>query len=265
MRARSGSKTLNSLELAVDLVDRGGTLTPELAAEALGRRSLRYDKAGEEHYNVVSAFIKSMRASDADAAGYWMARKLEAGEDPMFVARRLVIFASEDVGNADPMALLVAQATADATHFVGMPEAVLNLSQAAIYLSLAPKSKTAISAYFAARKDVQRHGALPVPLEVRNAVTELMKQASYGVGYKYPHEFAGGVNRNHASYLPERLRGTRYVEPTERGWEGEATRRLQRLRGFPEARKDPAAAPDTEAQGGTRPAGRAGERPDEQG
>lgn len=224
-------RALGALELAVDLVPDGEhALTREVAAQAVGGRTLRYDKAGEEHYNVVSAFIKSMRASDADAAVYWLARMLEAGEDIDFVARRIVIFAAEDVGNAEPQALSVATAAAQAAHQIGMPEAVLPLTQATIYLALAPKSNTALTAYAAARKDVVRCGSLEVPLAVRNAVTALMREAHYGVGYKYPHDFAGGVAPGHESYLPEPLRDQRYVEPGPRGWEASAWARLQKLR-----------------------------------
>jgi putative ATPase len=228
-RAAQGDarRALTTLEMAADLVPADATeLLPEHVGEALGGRALRYDKAGEEHYNVVSAFIKSMRASDPDAAVYWLARMLESGEDLMFVARRIVIFASEDVGNADPQGLVVANAAAEAARFVGLPEAVLPLSQAVQYLSLAPKSNTALKGYFAARKDVKRHGALPVPMAVRNAVTSLMKQQGYGSGYRYPHESDGGVDREHVSHLPEALvQGPdgvpRYVHPA-RGWEADA-------------------------------------------
>ncbi len=237
-------RALNALELAVDLVpdpepeiaedSEPRRLTPELLAEALGQPSLRYDRDGEEHYNIASALIKSMRASDPDAAVYWMARMLEAGEPLEFVARRLVIFAAEDVGNADPQGLVVAQAAAEAARFVGMPEAVLPLTQAAVYLALARKSNTTIKAYFAARKDVRQRGPLPVPLEIRNAVTKLMKQAGYGAGYRYPHDLDGNLDREHLSYLPERLRGhlprRRYVESSSHGWEAEAEARLAVLR-----------------------------------
>ncbi|MFO7562425.1 MAG: replication-associated recombination protein A [Enhygromyxa sp.] len=239
-------RALNALELAVDLVpdpDDGGDaeaprqLTPELLAEALGQAQLRYDRDGEEHYNIASAFIKSMRASDPDAAVYWMARMLEAGEPLEFVARRLVIFAAEDVGNADPQGLVMAQAAAEAARFVGMPEAVLPLTQAAVYLSLAPKSNTTIKAYFAARKEVRQRGPLPVPLEIRNAVSKLMKQVGYGAGYRYPHDLEGHIDRAHASHLPEPLRGhlpgRRYVESGPQGWEAEAEARLAALRDEP--------------------------------
>jgi putative ATPase len=254
-------RALNALELAVDLVPEpsgqetaeaeseaeaeaesgageGARLTPELVAEALGQAQLRYDRDGEEHYNIASAFIKSMRASDPDAAVYWMARMLEAGEPLEFVARRLVIFAAEDVGNADPQGLVVARSAAEAARFVGMPEAVLPLTQAAVYLSLAAKSNTTIKAYFAARKEIRRSGPLPVPMEVRNAVTKLMKQTGYGQGYRYPHDLDGHVDREHRSYLPEALRnhlpGRRYVMPGTAGWEAEAEARLAQLRADPD-------------------------------
>lgn len=222
-------RALGDLEACVDLVPDGvHTLEVEVVAAALGRRAIRYDKAGEEHYNVVSAFIKSMRGSDADAAVYWLVRMLEGGEDPMFVARRLVIFASEDVGNADPQGLVVAQAAASATHLVGMPEAALHLTQATLYLSLAPKSNSALTSYAAARKEVQRSGALPVPMTVRNAVTTMMKAAGYGAGYRYPHDFPGSVDPRPTSLLPESLAAAqaRFAELGEVGWEAEAARAL---------------------------------------
>lgn len=233
-------RALTTLEVAASLLSDGeSVLSPQVVSEALGAgRALRYDKSGEEHYNVISAFIKSMRASDPDAAIYWLARMLEAGEDPMFVARRIVIFASEDVGNADPQALLVAQAAASAVHLVGMPEAVLPLSQATQYLALAPKSSSSIAAYFAARKDVRERGALDVPLVIRNAVTALMKQSGYGHDYRYPHDFHDGIDRTHTSYLPDELasssprvsgRTQRYVKPSGHGWEQAAWDRLTQL------------------------------------
>ncbi|MCA9660811.1 MAG: replication-associated recombination protein A, partial [Myxococcales bacterium] len=249
-------RALGTLEVAADLVPpEENELRREYVAEALGKRTIRYDKDGEEHYNVVSAFIKSMRASDADAAVYWLARMLEAGEDPLFPARRLVIFASEDIGNADPQALSVATAAAAAAHQVGMPEAVLPLTQATIYMALAPKSNAALTAYAAARKDVLRYGALPVPLVVRNAVTDLMKDVRYGVGYRYPHDFEGGVVPGDVSYLPDRLAAGRYVEVTARGWEGEASRRVEAARradgGAAAATKEPD-EPSVEARGDAR-------------
>jgi putative ATPase len=236
-------RALGALELAVDLLpDDARVLTREVAAQAVGGRSLRYDKAGEEHYNVVSAFIKSMRASDPDAAVYWLARMLEAGEDVDFVARRMVIFAAEDVGNADPQGLVVATAAAQAAHQVGMPEAVLPLTQGVLYLALAPKSNAALTAYAAARKDVHARGSLEVPLVVRNAVTGLMKAAQYGVGYKYPHDFEGGVVPGAQSYLPDALVGRRYLDPAAHGWEADAHARLTARRAGP-APEDMSEAP----------------------
>ncbi len=229
-------RALTTLEMAVDGLPQGQRrLEPEHVAAVLGPRALRYDKAGEEHYNVVSAFIKSMRASDPDAALYWLARMLEAGEDPMFVARRVVIFAAEDVGNADPQALVVAQAAADATRFIGMPEAVLPLTQAVCYLAWAPKSNTALRSYMAARKDVRQHGALPVPMVVRNAVTKLMKEMGYGAGYRYPHDFEGGMDPLHESHLPEPLQNRpegppRYVVAGPHGYEAERAADLEARR-----------------------------------
>jgi putative ATPase len=234
-------RALNALELAVELVpDAGGEgsgeggqnkqLTPELVAEALGQARIRYDKDGEEHYNIASAFIKSMRASDPDAAVYWMARMLEAGEPLEFIARRLVIFAAEDVGNADPQGIVVAHAAAESARFVGMPEAVLPLTQACVYLSLARKSNAVISAYMAARKDIRQFGPLEVPLEIRNAATKLMQQVGYGSGYRYPHDLDGHVDREHESHLPEYLRKLlperRYVHSGAQGWEAQAEARL---------------------------------------
>ncbi len=196
--------------------------------EALARKALLYDKAGDEHYGVVSAFIKSLRGTDPDAALYWMARMLEAGEDPLFVLRRIVIFAAEDVGNADPQALGVAVSALEAFRMVGMPEGVLAMSQAVLYLASAPKSNTALTAYAAARADVEAHGALPVPPHLRNAPTPLAKSLGHGAGYQYPHNFEGHyVVEN---YLPEALRGRRYYEPSDSGFESEIKERLASLR-----------------------------------
>ncbi len=185
-------------------------------ADALGEESLLYDRSGEEHYNVISAFIKSLRGSDADAALYYLARLIEAGEDPMFVARRLVIFASEDVGLADPRALQLAISCKDAVHFLGLPEAKYPLSQATLYLATAPKSGSA-SGYFEAAAAVRKHGALPVPMELRNAATALMKELGYGKGYSNPHQFEGEFVA--AEYLPERLVGSRFYAPSDEGYE----------------------------------------------
>ena len=223
-------KALNALEAAAAAVRLGGRTTIERAEaeEALQARTVNYDKAGEEHYNVVSAFIKSLRGSDPDAAVYYMVRMLEAGEDPRFVLRRMVIFASEDVGNADPQALQVAVAALQAVELVGLPEGVLPMTQAAVYLALAPKSNTAIAAYGAARKLVRERGPLPVPLKLRNAPTKLMEGLGYGGGYRYPHNFEGHYVAE--EYLPDALRGEAVVQLSESGLEKALGERWRTLR-----------------------------------
>jgi putative ATPase len=198
-------------------------MLPDVEA-ALGERALLYDRAGEEHYNVVSAFIKSMRGSDPQAALYWLARMVEAGEDLMFIARRLVIFASEDVGLADPRAVQIAVACKDATHFLGLPEAVFPLTEATLYLATAPKSGTAKS-YFRAAEAAKQHGALPVPLNLRSPQTALMKQLGYGEGYRYPHDYLGDYVAE--DYLPEALREARFYEPGVEGYEATVCERLR--------------------------------------
>ena len=223
-------RALNALEVAVAAVKLAGRATIERAdaEEALQQRTILYDKAGEEHYNVVSAFIKSMRGSDPDAAVYYMVRMLEGGEDPRFVLRRMVIFASEDVGNADPQALQVALAALQAVELVGLPEGVLPMSQAAIYLALAPKSNTAIAAYGNARRLVKERGPLPVPLKLRNAPTKLMEGLGYGGGYRYPHNFEGHYVVE--EYLPDALRGEAIVKLSESGLEKALGERWRALR-----------------------------------
>src|SRR5688500_2283966 len=191
---------------------------------SIQRRALLYDKGGEEHYNLISALHKSMRNSDPDAAVYWVARMLEAGEDPLYIARRLVRFASEDVGNADPQALVVAIAAKDAAHFTGMPEGNTALAQAAIYLATAPKSNAVYMAYNAAATDAHTEAADPVPLHLRNAPTTLMKQLEYGKGYRYAHDEREGVAD--MDCLPPSLAGRKYYRPTDRGFEKEIKRRL---------------------------------------
>jgi putative ATPase len=223
-------RALNALEVAaaaVGLAGRDAVLAQD-AEEALQHKALLYDKAGEEHYNVVSAFIKSLRGSDPDAAVYYLTRMLEAGEEPRFLLRRMVIFASEDVGNADPMALLVATAALQAVELVGLPEGVLNMSQAAIYLALAPKSNTALTAYAAARRLVKEKGPLPVPLKLRNAPTKLMEGLGYGSGYRYPHEFEGHYLAE--EYLPDEIRGEPIVKLSASGLEKALAERLAALR-----------------------------------
>ena len=188
------------------------------------RRALLYDKTGEEHYNLISALHKSMRNSDPDAAIYWVARMLEAGEDPLYIARRLVRFASEDIGNADPQALVVAIAAKEAAHFLGMPESNTALAQAAIYLATAPKSNAVYAAYNAAAADAHTQAADPVPLHLRNAPTKLMKQLEYGKGYQYAHDDADAIAA--MDCLPPSLAGKKYYQPPERGFEKEIKRRL---------------------------------------
>jgi putative ATPase len=196
-----------------------------MVAELAQNRSLLYDKTGEEHYNIISALHKSMRNSDPDAAVYWVARMLEAGEDPLYVARRLIRFASEDIGNADPRALAVAVAAKEAVHFIGMPEGNTALAQAAIYLATAPKSNAVYLAYNEAAEDAVRQIAEPVPLHIRNAPTKLMKQLDYGKGYKYAHDEADGVADMQC--LPTSLSGKTYYRPTDRGFEEIIRRRIE--------------------------------------
>ena len=197
----------------------------EAVAASESHRPLLYDKSGEEHYNVVSAFIKSMRGSDPDAAVYWMMRMLAAGDDPLFVSRRMLIFASEDVGKADPQALVVASA-ADATlRRVGMPEGHYALAQACIYLATAPKSNACNAAWHRAKELIEKDGALPVPKKLRNAVTPLMREEGYGSGYRYAHDFEGGVVPGE-TYLPDELEGTILYEPSDRGAEAAIRERL---------------------------------------
>ncbi|MGV3620005.1 MAG: replication-associated recombination protein A [Archangium sp.] len=224
--AGDARRALTALEVAAkyggDHVDRHG------AEEAVQQRTLLYDKGGEEHYNVVSAFIKSMRGSDPDGAVYWMARMIEAGEDPRFIVRRMVIFASEDVGNADPQALQVAVSALQAVELMGFPEGCHPLTQAVTYLAMAPKSNTAKMTYMKARDAVNTHGPLPVPMHLRNAPTKLMKNLGYGSGYQYPHDHEGHyVVEN---YLPEGLRQERFFEPSESGFEKTHKARIDEIR-----------------------------------
>jgi putative ATPase len=210
---------LNTLELAVSVaeIDSIGArvITDEVLREAMQRAAIRYDKAGEEHFNLISAFIKSIRNSDPDAAVYWLARMVEGGEDPLYIARRLVVHASEDIGLADPMALVEAVAAMQATHFVGFPEAKLALTQATLYLATAPKSNSVLETYGAAMKDAVETEREPVPLHLRNAVTGLMKRFGYGEGYQYAHEFESGKAED-MDCLPEGLKGRKYYKPSKR-------------------------------------------------
>jgi len=195
-----------------------------LLEKVLTNKTLLYDKSGEEHYNLMSALHKSMRNSDADASVYWLARMLEAGEDPKYVARRLIRFASEDIGNADPQALAITVAAKDAVHFIGMPEGNTALAQAVLYLATAPKSNAVYMAYSEAADAARTDVASPVPLHIRNAPTELMKQLDYGKGYKYAHDEPDAVAN--MDCLPENLKGREFYKPTEFGFEKEITKRL---------------------------------------
>jgi putative ATPase len=207
---------LNTLEVAAAMAG-AEEIDLETVQGALQKRALLYDKGAEEHYNIISAFIKSLRGSDPDGALYWLARMLEAGEDPLFIARRMVIFASEDVGNADPRALQMALAVQQAVHFVGLPEARINLAQGVTYLATAPKSNASYVGINEAQAEVRKSGALPVPLHIRNAPTQLMKELGYHQGYRYAHDYAGGIAAQ--EHLPEALAGCRFYRPTERGYE----------------------------------------------
>ncbi|MBE2248478.1 MAG: replication-associated recombination protein A [Myxococcus sp.] len=224
--AGDARRALTALEVAAQ--HAGAHLTKQHAEEALQQRTLLYDKGGEEHFNVVSAFIKSMRASDPDAAVYWLARMIESGEDVRFVVRRMVIFASEDVGNADPRALQVAVSALQALELMGLPEGTLPLTQAVTYLAMAPKANTALTTWARAREAVVKHGPLPVPMHLRNAPTKLMKSLGYGSGYQYPHDFEGHFVPDDG--LPEGLRGERFFEPSESGEERAMKARLLELR-----------------------------------
>jgi putative ATPase len=218
---------LNALETAATLAHNAKAKEIGLThlQEALQRKPLRYDKSGEEHYNVISAFIKSLRGSDPDAALYWMMRMIEAGEDPLFIARRMIIFAAEDIGNADPAALQVAVAAKDAFHFIGLPEGRIPLAQAATYLATAPKSNASYLAMLAATQDVEQRGALPVPLHLRNAPTHLMKKLGYGKDYQYAHNFPDHVVNQH--HLPDELKTRKYYVPSNSGYEKEIKERLE--------------------------------------
>jgi putative ATPase len=221
---------LNLLEQVVASLPASGSrrLTADMLADLVDRRALLYDKSGEEHYNIISALHKSIRNSDADAAVYWLARMLEAGEDPMYVARRLVRFASEDIGNADPRALQLAIAAKDATHFLGMPECNTALAQLVTYMAAAPKSNAVYKAYQAAARDALRTEAAPVPLHLRNAPTKLMKDLAYGKDYQYAHDAPDAMTD--MSSLPDNLAGRVYYEPTERGLEPKLKDALDRAR-----------------------------------
>jgi len=220
---------LNTLEMLVLTTspDQEGIrqIKREDLKEVLQRKAYLYDKSGEEHYNLISALHKSLRGSDPDAALYWLGRMLEAGEDPLYIARRMIRFASEDVGMADPQALQVAVAAQEAFHFVGLPEGNLALAQAAVYLATAPKSNALYTAFQKVQKEVRETENMPVPLHIRNPVTSLMKDLGYGKDYKYPHDYQDHFVEE--EYLPENLRGRTYYHPTEQGFEREIKKRLE--------------------------------------
>ena len=235
--ARSALSTLEMVVL--NGVEENGvvTVTREVLEQCVSKKSLLYDKNGEEHYNLISALHKSMRNSDPDAAVYWLARMLEAGEDPLYVARRVVRFASEDVGLADPRALEIAVAAYQACHFIGMPECTVHLTQAVVYMSLAPKSNALYLAYGAARKDAVAQLAEPVPLVIRNAPTRLMKELDYGKGYQYAHD--SDEKLTNMQCLPDSLIGTEYYQPTEQGLEARFKTRLEQVKAWKNAHSQP--------------------------
>ena len=228
-----GRVALNNLEVAAadsasartdaDRPERS-VITLAQVESALQKKALLYDKSGEEHFNVISALHKSLRGGDPDASLYWLARMLAAGEDPLYIARRMVRFASEDVGNADPRALQVALNAMEAFRFIGAPEGELALAQAAVYLATAPKSNSLYTAYSRVRAEIERSGALPVPLHIRNAPTALMKKLGYGRGYRYAHDYPDAVISQ--QYLPDRLKGKNFYRPVDRGFEKTIKERL---------------------------------------
>ena len=219
----------NVLEVSATLArDTGGVITEDIAKAALQKRTLIYDKSGEEHYNLISALHKSVRNSDPDAALYWLGRMLEAGEDPLYVARRVVRMAVEDIGLADPQALALCMAARDAVDFIGLPEGNLALAQAVVYLSVAPKSNALYTAYDSVTQDVENTAADPVPLHLRNAPTGLMKGLGYGKGYQYAHDIEGKVADMEC--LPENLRGKTYYQPTNEGIERRIRERLEEIK-----------------------------------
>ncbi|MEI6208580.1 MAG: replication-associated recombination protein A [Desulfuromonadales bacterium] len=238
LAAQSGGDAriaLNTVEVAAGLIRQGQgakgkekLITLEIAQEALPKKAMLYDKGGAEHYNVISAFIKSMRSSDPDAALYWLARMLEAGEDPLFILRRMIILASEDIGNADPRALQVAVAALQAFRMIGMPEGRITLGQAVTYLATAPKSNASYVGIDAALSEVRKSGALPVPLHVRNAPTKLMKELGYHKGYKYDHDYETGYSGQEC--LPDKLADRKFYEPKGHGYEKSIVERMEWLK-----------------------------------
>ncbi len=234
--ARTALGTLEMVVLNAQRQDGKITVTQEILEQCINKKSLLYDKNGEEHYNLISALHKSMRNSDPDAAVYWLARMLEAGEDPLYVARRIIRFASEDIGLADSRALEIAVAAYQASHFIGMPECNVNLTHAVIYMSLAPKSNAAEAAYMAAAADAQKMLAEPVPLIIRNAPTRLMKDLDYGKGYQYAHDYADKLTTMQC--LPDSLKDRRYYVPTDQGNEARFGERLRQIEEWKRRRRE---------------------------
>lgn len=228
--ARSALSTLEMVVLNGEVEDDIVTVTEDTLEQCLSKKSLLYDKKGEEHYNLISALHKSMRNSDPDAAVYWLARMLEAGEDPLYVARRVTRFASEDIGMADPRALEIAVAAYQACHFIGMPECSVHLTHAVVYMSLAPKSNSLYVAYETAKKDALTQLAEPVPLVIRNAPTRLMKELEYGKGYQYAHDAKDKLTDMQC--LPDSLLGREYYRPTEQGVESKYKARLEHIKAW---------------------------------
>ena len=234
--ARSALSTLEMVILNGNVDENQITITEEVLEQCTSKKSLLYDKNGEEHYNIISALHKSMRNSDPDAAIYWLARMLEAGEDPLYVARRVTRFASEDIGLADPKALEIAVAAYHACHFIGMPECTVNLAQAVVYMSLAPKSNALYVAYTEAKKDALTTIAEPVPLVIRNAPTKLMKELNYGKGYQYAHDTKDKLTNMQC--LPDSLKDKVYYMPTTQGLEGKYKEKLEAIKEWKRKHKE---------------------------
>lgn len=234
--ARTALSTLEMVVLNGDM-DKNGkiTVTKETLEQCISKKNLLYDKNGEEHYNIISALHKSMRNSDPDAAVYWLARMLEAGEDPLYIARRVTRFASEDVGLADPRALEIAVAAYHACHFIGMPECSVHLTEAVVYMSLAPKSNAMDTAYHLAAEDARNHLSEPVPLVIRNAPTKLMRELNYGKGYQYAHDTKDKLTNMQC--LPDSLKDKTYYHPTEQGFESKYKERLKQIKDWKKAHK----------------------------
>ncbi len=229
---------LNALEMAVESFgepDGRLLITRDIVQECMQKKNILYDKDGEQHFNLISALHKSLRGSDPDASLYWLARMLESGEEPLYIARRLVRFASEDIGNADPDALALTISAMEAVRFLGLPECKLALAQAAVYLASAPKSNSVYTAYRSAASDVKEYGPLPVPAWLRNAPTSLMKDLGYGEDYKYPHDYTGAIVQQ--EYFPGEIEGRTYYHPVKRGFEREIIKRIKYWRSVRESRE----------------------------